>query len=167
MIKHRHARGISLALIDEQRALHRQESVMRTIKTSAVLAAAFVGLFVGSASAQETVVAKVPFPFVVRGEEFAAGRYQIRSHGDGVLLINGMDNKSAILVITIPADGRDPIGDQPSLVFTRLENVYRLSQIWEDGTDGRALQGLKPGARIGRAVDPSEELTYVVAASWK
>jgi hypothetical protein len=141
---------------------------MRTIKTSAVLAAAFVGVFVGSASAQETVVANVPFPFVVRGEEFAAGRYEIRPNGDGVLSIRGKDNKSAIVVITIPADGRDPLGDRPSLVFTRFENVYRLSQIWEDGTEGRALQGLKGGARIGRAVDPSEELlTYVVAASWK
>jgi hypothetical protein len=140
---------------------------MRTIKKSAVLAAAFVGLFVGSASAQETVVAKVPFPFVVRGEEFPAGRYEIRPNGDGVLSIRGTDNKSAIVVITIPADGRDPLGDQPSLVFTRFENVYRLSQIWEAGTEGRALQGLNAGARIGHVVEPSEELKYVVAANWK
>jgi hypothetical protein len=141
---------------------------MRTIKKSAVLAAAFVGLFVGSASAQETVVAKVPFPFVVRGEEFPAGRYEIRPNGDGVLSIRGTDNKSAIVVITTPADGRDPLGDQPSLVFTRVENdVYRLSQIWEAGTEGRALQGLNAGARIGRTLDPSEELAYVLAANRK
>jgi len=34
---------------------------MSTYKTSAVMAAAFVGLFAGSARAQEVVVAKVPF----------------------------------------------------------------------------------------------------------
>ena len=48
---------------------------MRTLKTSAVLAAAFVGLFVGSASAQERVVANVPFSFFVRGKALPAGHY--------------------------------------------------------------------------------------------
>ena len=140
---------------------------MSTIKKSAVLAAAFVGSFVGSASAQETVVAKVPFSFVVRGEEFPAGRYEIRPSGDGVVWIKGTDNKSAIVVITMPADGRDPLGDRPSLVFTRYENVYRLSQIWEDGTEGRELQRVKADSRIGRTLEPSEELTYVLAANSK
>jgi hypothetical protein len=140
---------------------------MSTIEKSAVLAAVFVGVFVGSASAQETVVAKVPFSFVVRGEEFPAGRYEIRPNGDGVVSIRGTDNKSAIVAITIPADGRDPLGDHPSLVFTRYENVYRLSQIWEAGAEGRALPGLNAASRIGRSLEPSEELTYVLAANWK
>ena len=140
---------------------------MSTIKQSAVLAAAFVGLFVGSVSAQETVVAKVPFSFVVRGEQFPAGRYEIRPGDDGLVWIRGTENKSAIVAITIPAEGRDPLGEHPSLVFTRHENVYRLSQIWEDGTEGRALQGVKAASRIGRTLEPSEELTYVLAANSK
>jgi hypothetical protein len=140
---------------------------MSTIKQSAVLAAAFVGLFAGSASAQDTVVAKVPFSFVVRGKELPAGRYVIRPNGDGVVSIVGKDNKSAIVAITIPAGGRDPLGNQPSLVFTRYEKVYRLSQIWEDGTEGRELQGFNAGPRVGRTLDRSEESTYVLAANSK
>jgi hypothetical protein len=139
---------------------------MSTIKQSAVLAAALVGLVAGSASAQETVVAKVPFPFVVRGESFPAGRYEIRTSGDGIVSIRSSDTKSSIVAITIPADGRDPLGDRPSLVFTRHEKVYRLSQIWEDGTDGRELAPLNAGARVGRTLDPSDS-TYVLAANSK
>jgi len=58
--------------------LKRQEEVMRTMKMSSVLAVAFVGMFVGTAHAQETMVARVPFPFVVRGEEFPAGSYEVK-----------------------------------------------------------------------------------------
>jgi hypothetical protein len=47
------------------------------ISASAVLAVAFLGMFVGSAHAQETIVAKVPFTFVVGGHELPAGRYDI------------------------------------------------------------------------------------------
>jgi hypothetical protein len=44
--------------------------------------------------------------------------------------------------------------------------VYRLSQIWEDGTDGRELSPLNAGARVGRALEPSDS-TYVLAANSK
>jgi hypothetical protein len=141
---------------------------MRTFKTSAALAAAFVGLFVGSASAQETVVAKIPFPFVVRGEEFSAGRYNVSNEG-GILTIRGMDNGAGMFALTIPADGRDPAGDQPALVFTRYENEYRLSEIWESNAEGFALQGRSGVPRLGRAdVKPaaSEARTIVLVASW-
>ena len=142
---------------------------MRTIKTSILLAAAFVGLSLGSASAQETVVAKVPFPFVVRGEAFPAGRYEIRTDGYGVLLIRGTDSGPSVFALTLPADGRDPAGDQPALVFTRYENGYRLSQIWDSRTEGRALFVL-PSPQVGRAnVQPgaSEPSAFVLVANWK
>ena len=139
---------------------------MSRIKQSAVLTAAFVGLFVGAASAQETVVANVPFSFVVRGEQFPAGRYEIRRTGDGVVSIIGKDSRSAIVAIAIPAAGRDPLGERPSLVFTRAENVYRLSEIWEDGADGWELQRSDAGARIGRTLEPSAS-RYVLAANLK
>ena len=50
---------------------------MRRMKTKAVLAAALFAMGAASAYAQETVIAKVPFAFAIRGEQFAAGRYSI------------------------------------------------------------------------------------------
>ena len=52
-------------------------------------------------SALERVVANVPFSFVVRGEQFPAGRYEIRPTGGGVVVsIRGTDNKSTVVAIT-------------------------------------------------------------------
>ena len=141
---------------------------MRTFKTSATLAAAFVGLFVGSASAQETLVAKIPFSFVVHGEDFPAGRYNVSTEG-GVLTIRGTDNGAGMFALTIHADGRDPAGDQPVLVFTRYENTYRLSEIWESSADGFALPERSGVPRRGRAdarPAASDARTIVIAANW-
>ena len=42
-------------------------------------------------------------------------------------------------MLTIPACGVDPAGDKPVLTFTHVENVYRLSTIWESHAEGRTL----------------------------
>ena len=145
---------------------------MTLIKKSSVFAAVFLGMFVSSARAQETITVKVPFPFVVDHETFAAGQYAIRNVGDvgAVIAIEGMNNSTGAFALTMAAGGEDPAGDQPSLVFTRHENQYRLSQIWESRTDGRELPGLSGAGRIGRSEPqpgPSEVLAYVLKAYWK
>ena len=38
-----------------------------------------------------------------------------------------------------PAAGHDPAGEKPTLTFTRHETQYRLTGIWESGTDGQAI----------------------------
>jgi hypothetical protein len=111
---------------------------MGTIKTSAVLAVGFLGMFAGSARAQEAVVARVPFSFVVRGQEFPAGRYNLTTE-EGLLTLRGIDNSGAVFAMTAPADGSDPIGNQPALVFVGYEKTYRLSQIWQSSEEGRAV----------------------------
>jgi len=139
---------------------------MRTFKIAATLAAAFVGLFGGSASAQETVVAKIPFSFVVRGEAFAAGRYRVSDEA-GILTIRSLDSGGGMFALTIRADGRDPAGDQPALVFTPYENKYRLSEIWESDGEGFALPEPPGSPRPGRAaVKPavSDARTIVLKA---
>src|SRR5476651_493080 len=98
---------------------------MSLIKKSSVLVAVILGMFAGSARAQETIDVKVPFPFVVRGDELPAGRYDVVVH-NGILSIRGMDNSAKIIALTLPADGRDPAGNQPSLVFLRYENQFLL-----------------------------------------
>ena len=40
------------------------------------------------------------------------------------------------IVMTIPADGHDPAGNKPALTFSRFENGYRLSTIWESASEG-------------------------------
>ena len=111
---------------------------MKTITTAAVLAVAFTGMFTGTARAQERIVVDVPFPFVVDGKELPAGHYDI-SGDDGVLAIRGADNSAKMFALAQPAEGRDPAGDEPALVFIRYENQNLLSQIWGSETEGLAL----------------------------
>ena len=68
---------------------------MKRMKTCVVLAAALLGVCAGSAYAQEMIVAKVPFPFVIRGQQFAAGRYSL-SNEEGVLMVRGIDRSGAV-----------------------------------------------------------------------
>ena len=114
------------------------------IKKSAVLALVLLGLCAGSARAAEVVV-KVPFPFTVRKQTLPAGEYVVQRVGQdpSVLLIrgNGINDKARTIVMTGPAWGQDPAGDQPALTFTRHENQYRLSTIWDSRTDGRVVAG--------------------------
>jgi hypothetical protein len=138
---------------------------MRTIKTSAVLAAGLLGMFVGTAHAQETVVAKVPFPFVVRGEEFPAGRYDISTE-EGVLAIRGL-NGGGGFAMTRPADGRDPAGSEPSLVFIRYENQYLLSEFWESGTEGFTIPDESVTPKHQRADAQSAAPSLVLVANLK
>ena len=111
---------------------------MKTIKTAAVLAVACIGLVASSARAQERIVVKVPFPFVVHGEQLPAGNYDITADA-GILAIRGTDGRGSAFAIAEPEDGHDPAGDEPSLVFVRYENQNLLSEIWESGTEGLAL----------------------------
>jgi hypothetical protein len=101
----------------------------------------FLGTFVASARAEEIITVKIPFPFVVEHKEYPAGRYDIRADDvdADVIWIEGMNNRSAVVALTVRVDGRDPAGTQPALVFTRLEKSYQLSQIWESSTEGREL----------------------------
>ena len=137
---------------------------MRRMKTCAVLAAALLGMCAGSAFAQETVVARVPFPFAVRGQQFAAGRYSISTE-QGVVMVRGVNNGGGAVALTAPAGGQDPIGDQPALVFVRYENGYRLSQVWPSSSEGLTVQD--PWIGEHRASAASGAPIFVVAANGK
>jgi len=65
------------------------------------------------------MVAKVPFDFIVRGQTFPAGDYEVRSSdsGNGIVLIDNLKNYAATYTVTIPSGGTDPAGAQPALVF--------------------------------------------------
>ena len=135
---------------------------MKTIKVAAALAFACLGMIASPVRAQETVVAKVPFPFVVRGEEMPAGNYSVTAD-NGILTIRGMENRSASFAIAMPADGHDPAGDDPSLVFVRYENQNLLSQIWESRTDGLSILQ-RTGVPMPKRADAQRPSSVVLAS---
>jgi hypothetical protein len=144
---------------------------MRNIKTSLVFAAGVVALFATSARAQEVISAKVPFAFTVGQREFPAGQYDI-TIGDlagMVISIRETGNGVSAFALTNSADGFDPAGYQPALVFIKSETEYQLSQVWESSTGGRALPVLARHKQIGRAdTDPATgEVALVIAAERK
>ena len=69
----------------------------------------------------------------------SGGRAYAMDAGDGVMLLRGDHNRAFTFALTIPASGHDPAGDQPALVFNHHENTYVLSQVWENGTQGREI----------------------------
>jgi hypothetical protein len=111
------------------------------IKRSLVAATLIMGAASGRASAQDVIDVKVPFDFVVSGQTFHAGTYVLtmNASSEGVMLLRGDHGKAITFALTIPASGHDPAGEQPALVFNRYENRNVLSQVWENGTEGRAI----------------------------
>jgi hypothetical protein len=134
------------------------------MKTSVVLAAALLVMCAGAAHAQEAVVARVPFPFAVRGQQFAAGRYRL-SADQCVLTVQGVDTGNGAVALTISTGEQDPIGDQPALLFVRYENEYRLSQVWPSRAEGLEVQD--PTVIQHRASAESGLPTVVLAANGK
>ena len=115
-----------------------------TIRKSGLLAAAFLAIAAGSARAEVVMDVKVPFPFIVHGQTLPAGMYRIERDGTDVVLIRGeKGNKVGMFAMTMPAAGHDPVGEKPSLTFTRYETQYRLADIWESGSEGREILAKK------------------------
>lgn len=119
---------------------------MKSIVRKSVMLAGACLLFAGAnANASEGYAfeVKVPFPFVVTGQTFPAGQYMVEEQAEGsVLLLRGeKGNHAATFVMTTPASRQDPAGTKPALTFTRSENQYRLSSVWESGSQGWSVIG--------------------------
>jgi hypothetical protein len=146
------------------------ESIMRAITTSLLMTTALLGLCVGEAHAQTFVVAKVPFAFTLRGQQFPAGTYDIREAGASgdLLTIQGEYNGTMTFTFAQHVFGADPAGDRPALVFNHHGNKYELTAVWDSATEGMALPSTAaPGSESSRADTAANgpgELTYVVAS---
>jgi hypothetical protein len=143
---------------------------MSVIRNALVFAAILLGACVSTAHAQETIVAKIPFAFVVGGTTLPAGEYEVRTVDAGgiVLAIEGRDNPSKVALATSNTEGIDPAGDEPALVFIHYENQYRLAQIWDSKRDGRELTGSsRHDARADTEHGLLKAQEYVLAANWK
>jgi hypothetical protein len=148
------------------------EDIMRIISTSLLVTTAFLGLCASHAHAQTLIVAKVPFAFTLRGQQFPAGTYEVREVGTsaGMLSIHGAYNGKMSFTFARPVSGLDPAGNKPALVFNHHENVYELSEIWQSAREGVTLPSADGKSEISRAdtgTDGSGELTYLVAETLK
>jgi hypothetical protein len=120
---------------------------MNIIKKASVLAAVMVGVFVGSARADEGMHVRVPFPFLVDGQLLPAGQYSFNTTLGGSLLIRGIGaTKAAMFTHTTAIGSHDPAGNVPSIVLKRYENQFRLTQVWENSENGFAPYSSVPNA---------------------
>ncbi len=145
---------------------------MRLITTSLFVTTAFLGLCVSEAHAQAFVVARVPFAFTLRGQQFPAGTYEVRENttSSGLLTIRGTYNGKVSFAFEQPAIGVDPAGDKPAFVFNHFENGYELAQVWQSGTEGMMLPSDRRASDTARAdtgTNGSGESTYVIAEARK
>jgi len=122
---------------------------MKSLLSKSVLIASAVVLLGGVAAradAQEAVKVKVPFPFVVHGQTLPAGEYRIQrlELEPSILFIESTkDANQGVFVATMPASGHDPQKDRPVVTFTRHENEYVLSNVWESSEEGQTVIGRK------------------------
>jgi len=94
------------------------------------LAAAFIVVGgAASALADELIVVKVPFAFIVGDRQMPAGDYMITeaTNDSSVLWISSRDGGQAVCVLTIPADHDQTT--RASLVFDKFENHYFLARM--------------------------------------
>jgi hypothetical protein len=112
----------------------------RSVKMCAIVLAA-ASMAIGAASvarADERIVAKVPFAFIVGNVRLPAGSYVVKedmSTGAGVLAIQSADGRRSVYTLTIPyAPNRGPA--DPELVFEKFNDQYFLFRIIPtDGSD--------------------------------
>jgi hypothetical protein len=126
---------------------------MSIIKKTSVLVALVLGVFAGSAGADEGMRVRVPIPFLVDGRLMPAGQYSFNTTLGGSLLIRGVgSNKAAMFTHTIAIGSDDPAGETPSIVLKRYENQFRLAQVWESGDRGFApYSSLSNAPRVAAA----------------
>lgn len=113
------------------------------MKISTIVAAAIVVLPMASiARADDEIVARVPFDFVVGSVHMTAGSYIVKamSNDPSVFEIQSVDRRKAAYTLTIPMTSDAQVG-KPELIFTKHGDSYVLARvIGEDGSE-RELPG--------------------------
>jgi hypothetical protein len=104
----------------------------RQVRKASVLALATALIAVATASiarANDRIVAKVPFAFVVGNTRLPAGQYVVKTASDdpSVWEITSADGSRSVMVLTINASSSPT--PTPELVFDRFENQYFLARV--------------------------------------
>ena len=102
---------------------------MKTFKTAAFGALALSSL-AGAATSTHNLRVSVPFPFMVAGEQFKPGNYEVTETQNGVITVQGEGKAAAVL--SIP--GQSPNAPEAStLTFKSNHSQAYLSGIAVEG----------------------------------
>jgi hypothetical protein len=99
-----------------------------------------VSLTSAFAQSSQLLTVDLPFAFEVNNQQFPAGHYKVSVEaGHPAVLLQDVKSKQAMYTISSPIRS-EKTREVASLVFTRYNDRYFLSQIWMTGTDsGREL----------------------------
>lgn len=116
---------------------------MKHILRMSVIACMGATIMLGSAAAaraDETVVAKVPFAFIVGDLQLPSGVYVIREMTDssGVVAIKNKDGDEFVYALTIPSSADTTVA-QSELVFEKFGSHYFLARIAPQGGNERQI----------------------------
>jgi hypothetical protein len=105
------------------------------LMSSGVAAMVMAAAAVAQAAPATRQEVKIPFTFVINGQELPAGTYSVQQNdaNDSALLIQG-EGKSVYL-LTAPVS-RTAAPQDTSLVFAKDGAHYRLAEIWDADGDG-------------------------------
>ena len=90
------------------------------------------------AQSKPLIKVNVPFNFVAGAKTLPAGEYQVHAERPYLVLIQSMDSKSNMSLITHSAEDRQMNG-VGALRFNRYGDRYFLSEIWSGSNVGQQL----------------------------
>jgi hypothetical protein len=109
---------------------------LRTFKTIALASALGIAGAALPASASQVLRVKVPFSFVLAGQEFSAGQYRVDQSDNGLIIVQGEGRAAAVL--STPGDlAKRP--DTSSLHFARSDSREYLVGVQVEGEGVRAI----------------------------
>jgi hypothetical protein len=109
---------------------------LRTFKTIALASALGIAGAALPASASQVLHVKVPFPFVLAGQEFSAGQYKVDQSDSGLIIVQGEGR--AVAVLSLPSDAaKRP--DTSALHFLTSESREYLVGVQVEGEGVRAI----------------------------
>jgi hypothetical protein len=91
-------------------------------------------------AAEDQVVVRVPFSFIVGDTRLPAGAYIVKEMSEdlSVVSIASMDGRHSVLTMTIALPG-DEAAVQPEVVFEKFGGQYFLARVLGDDGFGRAI----------------------------
>jgi hypothetical protein len=109
---------------------------LKTIKTIALASVLGLGGAALPAPASETLRVKVPFPFILAGQEFSAGQYRVNQLDSGLIIVQGEGRAAAVL--SVPS-GMAQRPDASSLHFATSDSREYLIGVQVEGEGARAI----------------------------
>jgi hypothetical protein len=105
-----------------------------------VFTTAVIALSASAARADEELVTKVPFAFVVGDVRLPPGDYVVKEMAEGaVFSIESTDGRQGAMTQVVPASPSDETETQPGLQFKKYGNLYFLARITPRDGDEREI----------------------------